>query len=279
MPSRTPLSWLVALTLPPIAAAQETSLNVVELHNRPAEQIIADIQPLLSPDEIVRADGFKLLLKCRPEHYSQIEQLIQQLDTPQVDLIVSVIQNSGLSAEQLNAQSGIGPEQGMRGMNASTLQIGNNQQMQQIRTLDGQPAIIESGQQRPVQSISAYGYNSANSNGPNSGASHNGYGNYNGFSTQTQWQNATTGFAVTPHLQDAQNVLIDIGPWSQQLQNNYNRQQQSLHTTLRARLGAWIDIGGQGVQAASQQQGMNGLNYNSFIQQQHTVLKIDKAER
>lgn len=111
--------------------------------------------------------------------------------------MISVLQTSTKTAAELNAEAAIAVSPHairMRGMVGNTADLENRQQHQQLRTLEGQPAIIRTGEVRPVHSHNVYQY---------------GYGAT--VYSNTQMVEATTGFAVTPRLV-GQQVVLDVAP-------------------------------------------------------------------
>jgi len=240
-------------------------MEIIALQNRP----VADIQPLLTPlleaNEVATGEGFNLIIKASPERLSDIRGLIEQLDTRLHNLNISVLQTSNKTADQLNAEAAIAVTPTtvrMRGMTGDTRYYDDRRTAQQLRTLEGQPAHIQVGQIRPVENISIYNY---------------GYG-YPGVAVNTQWQEASTGFAVIPHLQPNNEVIIDIAPWSDRFLNNNWMTTQSMQTSIRARLGEWIEIGGVGKQSESDKRGFNGFNYATSKNQLKILIKVDLAD-
>lgn len=247
------------------ANAEESVLEIITLQNRPAAEVQPLLAPLLEANEAVNSDGFNLIIKSSPGRMDSIRNLIAQLDSRRHNLLISVLQNSYKTADQLNAEAAIAISPGsvrMRGMAGDTRDIDRQNTTQQLRTLEGQAAHIQTGKVRPVENITVYD---------------TGYG-YPGVVSNTQLQEASTGFAVIPRLSGNNEVMIDIAPWSERFTNNRGMETRQLQTSLRARLGEWLEIGGVNEQQQTERQGFNGLNYSTRNRNQGVLIKIDLAD-
>lgn len=262
-----PFSYLLILMLigGKVFAAADSVVEVIALHNRPAAEILPLLQPLLSNGEQVVDNGFSLIVKTEPERLQNLRDLIAKLDLRQHNLLISVLQNSNKSAAELNHEASIAVTSGgiqMQGYNADSRDLSNNRSMQQVRTLDGQPAHIEAGQQRQVETAVIY---------------NNGYG-YPAIGYNSQPQQATTGFAVIPRLTGSQEVVLEIEPWSEHFLRGGRIEMQNASTSLRTRLGEWVEIAGTDSGLQSQQNGYNGINHQSCHNQSQLLLKVELAD-
>ena len=178
------LGGLLVFRLLP-AMADDRVMNIITLQNRPAAEIQPALTPLLDASDVVTGNGFDLIVKTTPERLQTILALIEQLDKRQHNLLISVIQNSHKTADELNAEAAmmISTDQiRMQGMSADTHNIGQERLTQQLRTLEGRAAHIQTGQQRPIEQITVYD---------------SGYG-FPGITTTTRMQEASSGFAAHP---------------------------------------------------------------------------------
>lgn len=245
--------------------ADDSVIEVIGLRNRPAAEIQPLLAPLLEANEVVSGDGFNLIVKAGPQRLETLRGLIGQLDTRLHNLLISVMQNSHQSADQLNAAAAIQLSNRsirMRGMSGDTRNIDQQRTTQQLRTLEGQAAHIEAGNIRPVENIGIYG---------------NTYG-YAGITSNTYMQEASTGFAVVPRLAGNDEVVVDIEPWSDRFSNSGSIETRNLRTSVRGRLGEWLQIGGAAEQQQTDSQGFNGLNYSTRNRNYGTLIKIDLAD-
>lgn len=245
--------------------ADDRVMEVINLQNRPATEIQPLLSPLLDATDVVSSSGFNLIIKTTPERLENILALVEQLDARQHNLVISVLQNSHKTAEELNAETTvtISPSKiRMQGMGGDTRDLDSRHSTQQLRTLEGRPAHIQTGQQRPIEQITVYD---------------SGYG-YPGVSSTTQMQVASTGFAATPRLVGNNEVIIDIAPWSDRFLNSQSLETQNVQTSIRAKLGEWVELAGSNLNEQTDSNGFNGMNYKTSTRDVHILLKIDLAD-
>ena len=238
---------------------------MIGLQNRPTAEIQPLLTPLLEDGEVISGDGFNLIVKAGPARLEEIRKLIERLDGRLHNLVISVLQSSRQTAEQLNAEAALAVSSDkiqMHGMVGDTRDFDSQRSAQQLRTLEGQAAHIQTGQVRPVESIGVY---------------NSGYG-YPGVVGQTQMQEASTGFAVVPRLLNNDEVMVDIAPWSDRFLHGGAIASQGMQTTIHARLGEWMEIGGTGDTSQRDNRGFNGLNYTSRDHELRILIKIDLAD-
>lgn len=248
-----------------VAVADTSTLVVIPLQNRPAAEIQNLLAPLLEADEGVSGDGFQLIVKASPARLESIRTLIRSLDTRLHNLIISVLQNSRKTAEQLNAEASISASSSgiqLHGLSANSRDIASKRNNQQIRTLEGQAAHIRIGQIRPVDNVTIYD---------------SGYG-YPSIGVNTQLHEASSGFAVIPRLQANNEVLLDIEPWSEHFLRNGAIARQQVQTSIRTRLGEWIEIGGIANTRQIQRHGFNGMNYATRDHESRILIKVELAD-
>lgn len=227
------LSAFVAL-IPLIVCAQEQVLEVIQLSNRPAQEVVDLIRPFLGRRGTAVASGTKLIVKTTPQNMAEVHQLIDQLDKSLAQFQISVLQTNKRSLAELNAQANV---YGTVSNNGSSIRANGNlyqsdsktdgEITQQLRTMEGTAAHIQVGQEFPVPTYTNPGYGGF----PSAGIS---------------YKQATTGFAVVPRTAGNE-VLLDISPWSDRLSRRGGGvvHTQSAHTTIKAPLGQWVHFGGQ----------------------------------
>ncbi len=246
-------------------------MQVISIKNRPATEIKELLLPLLQPDERIVASGSNLVLRATPDRLFEIQRIINNLDTPQENLLITVVQGSDISAEQFNlaakVQAKINPTDRVNNsfqFNAKirkTKSKDQQQNTQTLKTIDGQPAHIKIGSAHPVQDVyvtpSRYGYPAV--------------------TTETHYLETSTGFVVTPRLVGQDQVILDIAPWS----DSYNHQQidtRDMHTVIRARLGEWIEIGGNTENFQSDSSSLLSEVRTTRTRNMRVLIKVDKQE-
>ncbi len=259
--------YLVMFLCVHIVNASESVVEIIQINNRPAEELKPLLEPLLEPSDQIVANGSSLIVKTQPERLQTITNLIRKLDSPVNNLLISVIQSRQMTAEQLNAElSGNISIQttrpnpiGGRGDGYYNQYQGTNRQQntQTIRTQDGTAAFIKAGNAYPMTTYQAY-------------ATPYGYAPV----PSTQYVEASTGFAVTPQLSGKQ-VTLDVSPWSGRPSGQGQFQVQEAQTSIRTSLGEWVEIGG--VDESSQSSGAGTFAYNNQSGQSRLriLVKVD----
>ena len=245
-------------------------MEIITVNNRPASEVKTLLAPLLQPEDVVVANGANLIIRTTPERLIEIQQIISKLDTPLENLIITVVQGRNISADEFNAAANFKAHITTRDSYRNPVQVSarlrqtkNNSttdNTQTLRTLDGQPAYIKVGNVDPVKNIQHHPSN---------------YG-YPAISTHTQYIEASTGFAVTPRLTGKNQVILDISPWSDQMGNNRQISTQGAHTTLQAKLGEWLEIGGNIENSQSTTRGIMSEVRSTQTGSMHILIKVEK---
>ncbi|MDD5580290.1 MAG: hypothetical protein PHY16_13540 [Methylobacter sp.] len=265
------LSILFVVMFSTILFAAETTIEVIPLHNRPASEIQPLLAPLLENTDRVIADGSNLVVKTTPERLAEIKSLINNLDTSLNNFIITVMQSRHTTAYELNAAAGVQLNIPIDDPSKSGGKITSrfyrtqdrnaNESVQTIRTSEGSPAYIKAGSTYPITTTQTYG---------------SGYG-YPSVATNTEFIDATTGFAVTPRLAGEQ-AILDISPWSDTVNARNQIQTQNAQSTLRVKLGEWIELGG--IDENNQSSGNRNLSRmrQTGENKLHILIKVDKAD-
>jgi len=254
---------LVSLSFP--ALADDRRIETIALQNRPAAEIQPLLQPLLEPGEVVTGDAFKLIVKAGFTRMKIIRGLVEEFDKRLHNLSITVLQSGHKTAEQLNAETDISASPGanrMRGLAGNTRDLRDLRNTQQLRILEGHAAHIQVGNIIAI---------------PNTVPYVSGYGQP-GLSVDTRLRQADSGFAVIPLLKENDEVILDITPWSEQFLNNGAIATQQIQTSIRTRLGEWVEIGGTGNHTQKNRRGMTGFNYNSADNGFRLLLKVERLD-
>ena len=262
------LAWLV-LTQSLVVA--ETVVEIIPVNNRPASEIEPLLAPMLQDDERIVANGDTLIVKSSPERLQTITRLVRKLDKPLTNLQISVFQSQDATADQLNAGGRFDVDVPMQQPDAARGRLGgyynpqqsrySGQNSQTIRTGDGETAYIKAGNSVPITSYQSY---------------RDGYG-YRHENRSTQLVEVTTGFAVTPRLA-GQQVTLEVSPWSGRYSGQGQFQTQAAETTIRARLGEWVDIGGVEENGESSGSGLFSYNRQATQNTLHILVKVDVVD-
>jgi hypothetical protein len=258
------------------SAAQAASITTIQLNNRPAEEVIPIIKPMLNGGEVVTGSGYKLFLRASPQSLEQVRDIIDVLDTAAKMLLVSVFQGSeqdletrsvsgNLQIDNGNSSVGISNSNSNKNksaggisynsgnlsgdINASTThQRQTSNPVHQLRVSEGTEGFIQTGKQIPYLT----GYRS------------------------TEYKDVTTGFYVLPRVRGDM-VTLQISPFKNSLTKTGKGsiETQSARTTITGRIGEWLPIGGVTEQSKRSQSSI-GSSSSSKSQSQHSIwIKAD----
>ena len=110
-----------------------------------------------------------------------------------------------------------------------------------------------------------------------------GYG-YPAVSTSTEFIDATTGFAVTPRLTEQhpisgeQQVILDVSPWSDNVNVQGQIESQNVQSTIKINLGQWVELGGIDEDSHSSANGNLATIRQTNQNRAHILVKVDKAD-
>ena len=253
--------------------------EVIPLFNRPASEILPLLSPLLEDTDRVIADGSSLIVKSAPERLGELIMLIDKLDAPLNNLVITVIQSRHATARELNAaaranlnlsrNSRLKSSARMTGHYYQTDDQNSNESTQTIRTLEGNTAHITVGKTYPIQNVQTYNF---------------GYG-FPAVSTSTEFIDTSTGFAVTPRLVEKnpslekQQVILEVSPWSENVNTRGQLENQNAQTTIKINLGEWVELGGSDENSYSDTNGKRAIIRQTNQNKLHILVKVDKADK
>lgn len=283
------LRHLIALGFLLVAAAlqaEESTLQIIEVQHRSAEELLPVLRPLVEPQGSISAMQNKLVIRTSPANFQQLKQIVSQLDTTPRQLLITVSQGGEINTRGSSAQvsgkaklgnSGsitlppanphepgiaVGNENGtaeIRGSrNSSRTGLSSNQQ---LRVLEGREAVIYVGQSVPITSK---------------------YKSHSGAPVlSTEYHDVTVGFSVLPRLQGEQ-VTLEISPHQDSLASDASGVHgainvQRISTSVSGRLGEWIDIGGATQQAVEQSQGLLSHRDSSRDEHRQVLVKVEET--
>lgn len=237
-----------------VSTAQADSMSTIQLQNRPAEEVIPIIKPMLGANDVITGEGFNIFLRSSPETLARVRQMVDVLDIRAKVMLVSVFQGSerdlgalGISAniqfESGNASVDIGDGSGNNNDTGGNITYGTNSgsasisgistqtsqrdhPIHQVRVTEGTEAYIETGEQIPY-------FFGATSIGPGGNAG------------SVVYKDVMTGFYVLPRIR-GDNVILEVSPFksSQSNTGGGNINTLSAGTTITGRVGEWLLIGG-----------------------------------
>lgn len=247
------LIGVLLLSILATAVLADYPLRIMPLKHRSAEELIPVIRPMLGPGENVGGMQYQLFVRASDKGLRDIELLLAELDRARKNLTITlqqdVARSGGSSSQGISGEGRVGDvrvivpprrdaggglvvggaeEDSLRYKITRSTGSSQDNNSQFIRVMEGAPAFIRLGQSLPyVQRFLAYA------------------GSRIVYGQDTQFLNVTTGFDVLPRL-NGDRVELEISP---RLSFAGNRgiqdvRFQELRTTVSARLGEWVELGG-----------------------------------
>ena len=267
-----------------VARADDTVLKIIPLKHRPAADLAPVIRPLVGEGGSVQALDTRLLVRATPQVLARVEEIVRSLDTPLRSLVITVSQ--GLAREAESQAAGVGGAASAGGTTVvvtpsgpggtATVETRTNRTvvrgafgaqstsesgdaLQQIRTLEGYPALIRVGRSEPVSTIGVV----PTPTGPAVAAG-------------TTFAESGAGFYVLPRLAgDA--VTLEL--WAENTQGAGVGvvEGQRLRTTVSGRLGEWIEVGSALREAESRARGLAGAERTTTMEERSVRVRVDEA--
>lgn len=261
---------IISLIIGNTPCRAEMILEVIQVNNRPAAEIQPLLQPLLDANDQVIADGSNLIVKTSLERLAEIKSLINSLDSRQHNLLITVLQNSQISADELNAAARARINIPANDASKTTAAISGHvyqtqdkttrANTQSIRTLEGNAAVIKIGNSTPVQNVQTYS---------------SGYG-YPTIATNTEFVDTSTGFSVVPRLTGDQ-VTLEVSPWSERMGSRGVIHSQAAQSSLRVNLGEWVELGGITENSSQSSSGRSANIRQTGTSRMHILIKVEKV--
>ena len=265
----------LALSLLLLSSVQAASITTIQLQNRPAEEIIPIVKPLLGPGEVITASGFKLFLRASPASVEQVRDIIDALDVASKMLQISVFQGSerdlktvaisgNLRIESGDASVGAGVgSSGKQGAGNIAYNSGNvsgdisanssqtskvSNPVHQLRVSEGTEGFIQTGNQIA----------------------------YSSYNNGTEFKDVTTGFYVLPRIRGSV-VMLKVRPFKNSQSNTGTGtiDTQSANTAISGQLGEWLPLGGVSEQFKRSQSGIGSSSSSEGSNQSSIWIRAD----
>lgn len=273
--ARTMFILLLAGTQPLPVFAQPLVMGILPLRYRTAEQMVPLVRPLVPPPGTVSGIQNQLIVHTTPQNLAEIRAVLERIDTLPRRLLISVRQDAdtvsaadGLSVSGRAAigrgevSAGNPPPGGGVGVQAySTTRSGSDRANQQVQALEGQPAMIHAGRSIPVP-VRQFVRGPAGVQAVDT----------------VEYREVSTGFQVVARL-SGDEVILDILPQRQsvasgQLPGSVDTQQ--IATSVRGRLGEWIDLGGSARSSDDRQSVLLGRAGTAAASERRVLVKVEE---
>jgi hypothetical protein len=237
------LGWSTALA--------QGGLEVIPLRHATAEQVLPALRPLLEPGGVLTGQRNQLIVRTSPQNLAELRRALEVLDAPPRRLVIAVRFDSRETSERSTA--GVDARLSDRGgrldarLGESRSQAGERVD-QRVQVLEGGRAWIATGASRPLPLR-------------------------DGFVVQ----DIAAGFEVVPHLAGG-TVTLEIAP-QRQSPGAVPGGVRSLGaaTTVRARLGEWVEIAGLREGASREERGVLSRERGGGGASRRVWVKVDEV--
>ena len=281
---------LASLVLLLFSAPVWAELEVIALKHRSAEEVLPVIRPLLDKGDTASGMNYQLILRTSPRNLEQIKKLLESIDIAPRRLKITVMQNVdsetaarltevsgnvGLNRDARIAVPGSGDSSGLnvelgRGQDrlrtrvTSTRSLEDERNTQQLQVLEGNRALVHSGQSVPV---------------PQRQVIQNQWGTQ--VIDSTQYQEVGSGFYVLPRI-SGDRVTLEISTQNDALVPGSGDQPtvrvQQASSTVSGRLGEWLEVGGLGQQKNHEDSTLSTRGASRTREQRNVLIRVEEVE-
>lgn len=230
--------WLVVLLC--VSATAAAQMEVIQLRNRTAEEVIPVLRPLVEPGGAITGMQYQLILRASPANVADIRRVLDTLDTRPRRLLISVRQDrdaaqdarGGSVSGSIHAGSpGAGGTITGRAFDDSTRNRSSVSQTLQV--MEGGIASIDVGRSVPLRGQTVTR-------------------TVNGVVVRdtTSYRDVGTGFQVRPRVAGPpgdERVTLEIAPRRDTPGPGGSVDIQRAASVVTGRLGEWLELGGTSV--------------------------------
>ncbi len=263
--ARLSLRMVAACLLLVVFGVAAHALEIIELRNRPADQLLPVVQSMVEPGGSISGTGFKLFVRASPANLAQIRQVVASLDQAPRQLVISVRQDIGGASSSAGAAAHVILQPGASGVRASAYNSTGTAQdnvSQQVRALEGSAAYLQTGNSTflPQRTVTR------------------GAGGLVIQDTASE-RSFNTGFHVTPRI-NGDVVFLDIGvqrdtPATTVMGgSSVNR----VASTISGRLGEWIELGVVNQALSSDMRGILSRSSDAAAQERRVYVRVEEAK-
>ena len=281
---------LASLSLLLFSVPVWAELEIIALKHRSAEEVLPVIRPLLDKNAVASGMNYQLILRTSPRNLEEIKRLLESIDVAPRRLKITVLQNvdsetvarltevSGNVGLSRNARIAVPGSGDSRGLNVelgqgqdrlkarviSTRSLEDERNTQQLQVLEGNRALVRSGQSVPVPQRQVIHYQ---------------------WGTQvidsTQYQEVDSGFYVLPRI-SGDRVTLEISAQNDALVPGSGDQPamrvQQASSTVSGRLGEWLEVGGLGQQKDHGDSTISTRGSSRTSEQRNVLIKVEEVK-
>ena len=267
------LSFVISIA---VNADQYDPLEIIQLNNRPAEEVIPIIKPMLKPNDAITGSGYQLFIRTDANTLEEVTRLLKVMDKTPKNLIISVRNNVDISSEttdfNVSGNYEIGDDTrvivGDRPPRdeGTRVRINKNEREQEndtkhmVRVVEGGKAFIAAGEIRPYEHRTIIRHR-------------HGVSIYD----SVDYQDVTSGFYVIPRLTGDGNVSLQVQPHYRSVSDEHRGtiDVQEADTMITTKLGQWVQIGGVDTDAKSRDKGILSTSRSESDRQSNIYVKVD----
>lgn len=250
-----------------IVAAQQ--MEIIQLRSKTVDEVLPALLPLVEPGGTLTGMNDQLFLKASPRNRDEVKRALAAMDRPSRRLIIRIAQNrhaedsarGGEASGQVTLGSTRRSQVGATVWDTRSVRGENSGQM--VQTVEGGRAFIQVGRSLavPMRQMVV---------GPGGAIVQEG----------VIFRDIGSGFYATPRV-NGNRVTLEISQQTESFEPAYGRgavSSQRLSTTVSGVLGEWIELGGSGRQAVTQQGGALSVGTGDARDNRSIWLKVEEAE-
>ncbi|MFZ5558718.1 MAG: secretin N-terminal domain-containing protein [Pseudomonadota bacterium] len=268
--------------------ADETVTEIIPLRSRTVDEVLPLVRPLVAPEGTVNGISGQLIVRATPAKLAQLRQVLDAIDKPARQLVISVTQDVDLVRREREASfsGSVGgsdarvtvPPAGPRPREGVIVQSGSGDDFargqaversraetasgtQRLRVLEGNEAFVQAGQSRPVRERQVIDTPTGRR-----------------VIESTRYVDAGTGFYARPRM-SGDRVTVTIRTARDRLTGDRRGsiETQSVETRVSARLGEWMEIGGIAEQTSRSSSSILQRGSVTGSEQRRVFLKVEEA--
>ncbi|MDP3874839.1 MAG: hypothetical protein Q8Q80_19445 [Methyloversatilis sp.] len=267
----------------PIVSWAQVKLDIIPLKHRTTDQVLPALQPLVGEDAALSGANNRIFIRADAATRLAVKQAIEAIDTPLRSLMISVrhdnddsIRREGAAVSGEVRAGGVSVGTADQGEDGTVIEgrsgdsrvatrvwstRGNSADRlsQRVQVVEGGSAFIQVGSSIPVPFTQIIA-------GPRGGA----------ISQGTEYRDIGSGFYAMPRVNGDQ-VTLDISPQKESLsETQYGEIRTArLVSTVRGRLGEWMELGGSGYSEQIGERGITRYGTRDVQSQRRLWVKVD----
>lgn len=279
-------SMLSGLVLLLVAVPALAELEVIALKHRSAEELLPVVRPLLDKEGVASGINYQLILRTSPRNLAEIKDLLQRIDVAPRLLRITVMQDVDRDTVErlISVSGGVGgnprivvPERGngagldvelgqgrdrLKANVVSTRALEEGRKTQQLQVLEGNRALVRSGQSLPL---------------PQRQVIQRPWGTR--VIESTEYREVVSGFHVLPRV-SGDRVTLEISAQDDAPGRGGQAavSVQQAVSTLSGRLGEWIELGGIGQRETLADGTISSRSAARTREQRSVLIRVEEIE-